>query len=67
MEGGDFSYSIQVPVGSKGFVHINGTKVEEGGKPIRSGAKGIVSVEKGDGKTIVEVGSGEYEFQAKLS
>lgn len=67
LDGNDFSYSVQVPVGSTGFVHINGTDIKEGGKCMHKGVKGIVGFERKNGVAVIEVGSGEYDFAAKVS
>lgn len=65
-DGKDFAYDVEVPVGSVGWVYINGTDVTEGGEDLNAGENGIVSVKKGCQRTRVEVGSGRYSFSATL-
>ena len=58
------SYDVVVPVGSKGTVYLNSTSVSEGGKGLRANTDGILTVDSKDGRTIIEVGSGSYQFLA---
>ncbi|RYP72462.1 hypothetical protein DL770_007964 [Monosporascus sp. CRB-9-2] len=66
LKGTTLSYDVVVPVGSKGTVYLNSTSVTEGGRRLRAGRDGILTVEQRDhGQTVIAVGSGSYRFEAE--
>lgn len=66
LDGKDLAYTVTVPVGSTGWVYMNGTGVKEGGRVPQKGKNGVVSVKRGCERTLIEVGSGNYEFTAMM-
>ncbi|RYP00449.1 hypothetical protein DL763_000801 [Monosporascus cannonballus] len=66
LNGTALSYDVVVPVGSRGTVYLNSTSVTEGGRRLRAGRDGILTVERRDhGQTVIAVGSGSYRFEAE--
>ncbi|MDP7975484.1 MAG: family 78 glycoside hydrolase catalytic domain [TACK group archaeon] len=66
VEGETFRMKVTVPVGSRGTVYLQGTQATEGGKEIREGRDGITSVQETEGLTVLEVGSGSYDFSTTI-
>ncbi|RYP82234.1 hypothetical protein DL769_001728 [Monosporascus sp. CRB-8-3] len=66
LKGTTLSYNVVVPVGSRGTVYLNSTFVTEGGRRLRAGRDGILTVEQRDhGQTVIAIGSGSYRFEAE--
>lgn len=65
LHGNNFTYGITVPVGSRGWVYMKAKEIWESGSAAKPGENGIISIKKGCQRTIVEIGSGRYEFTTK--
>ena len=64
-EQGKFKLSVKIPANTKATIYLPGTDlkdISEGGKPLSNGVK-FLRVEKGN--VLVEVGSGEYDFEIR--
>ncbi|RYP63922.1 hypothetical protein DL771_009034 [Monosporascus sp. 5C6A] len=66
LKGTTLSYDVVVRAVSRSTVYLNSTSVTEGGRRLRAGRDGILTVEQGDhGQTVIAVGSGSYRFEAE--
>jgi hypothetical protein len=66
-EGRTFNWNISVPVNTKATVYLPvpaGAVVTEGGKLLKN-RKDIVLLHRDKGKMVLQVGSGDYDFQVK--
>ena len=67
LKGKKLELQVEIPVNTTARIHIPTTKsssVKEQGKPL-SKVPGIKVLEETDQETIVEVGSGKYEFSSQ--
>lgn len=63
-ENGKFTLNVQIPANAKATVYLpvkESSLVQESGNPLEKGS-GITSWTKKDGKLLIEVGSGNYQF-----
>jgi len=66
VDGRSFRARVSLPVGSRGSVYLQGVNPKEGGRPVVVGQGGVLATRVEGSETIVEVGSGTYDFSSDL-